>query len=89
MRDLSNYDKRPFTRVSTSSSDCQVGWLEIVRRLSPLTTPHRCLLCIECYPGVIVDAVRAAVVEGLKPRRVFDTRDFIKDAQTIDKLQNS
>ena len=86
MRELSNYDKHPFTRVSTSSSDCQVGWLEILRRLRPLTTARRCLLCIECYPGVFVDAVRAAVVEGLKPRRVFDTRDFFKDAQTINDL---
>ena len=81
----SNYDKAPFTPAGPASS-CEVGWTSIVERLAGLRTRRRCVLVVECYPGVDVEGVRKALTEGLRPRLVVDARQAFKDPAEIERL---
>ena len=81
----SNYDKAPFTAVGPASA-CEVGWPAIVQRLRPLAKRPRCVLAVECYPGVDVDSVRRALAEGLGPALVIDARQAYKDASEIERM---
>jgi mannose-6-phosphate isomerase class I len=85
MERRSNYDKSPFTQVGPASA-CDLGWPAIVERLRPLGTRSRCVLAVECYPGVEVDAVRRALAEGLSPALVIDARQAYKDGSEIERL---
>ena len=81
----SNYDKTPFTPVGPASS-CEVGWTSILERLAGLRTRPRCVLVVECYPGVDVDGVRKALTEGLRPALVVDARQAFKDPAEVERL---
>src|SRR5512140_1416135 len=80
-----NYDKEPFTPVGPASA-CDTGWSAIVQRLRPLAKRRRCVLAVECYPGVDVDAVRRALAEGLAPALVIDARQAYKDGSEIERI---
>ncbi len=59
----SNYDKYP-TIPAGPEGACHVGWSAIIERLQGLRSRPRCILVVECYPGVRVDEVRRAFTEG-------------------------
>lgn len=80
-----HYDKQPFTAVGPSSA-CEVGWTAIVERLQGLRSRRRCVLTVECYPGVHVDEVRRAFSEGLRPVLVVDVRQAYRDAAEIERM---
>ena len=80
-----NYDKRPFVPVGPTSA-CEVGWAPILERLQGLRSRSRCVLAVECYPGVHVDEVRSALTDGLRPALVVDARQAYKDAAEIERL---
>src|SRR5512139_1449620 len=80
-----SYDKAPFVPVGPASA-CDVGWPAVVERLRPLAKRRRCVLAVECYPGVDVDAVRRALAEGLAPALVVDARRAYKDGSEIERL---
>jgi mannose-6-phosphate isomerase class I len=82
----SNYDKLPFTPVGPSSSSCEVGWTSIAERLGGLRSRRRCVLVVECYPGVDVDGVRRALTEGLRPVLVVDARQALKDPAEVERM---
>ena len=79
------YDKRPFTHAGPASA-CEIGWKAIVERLSGLRSRPRCVLTVECYPGVHLDEVRRALAEGLRPALVVDVRQAYKDANEVDRM---
>jgi mannose-6-phosphate isomerase class I len=79
------YDKQPFTPVGSSAA-CEIGWKAIVERLQGLRTRRRCVLTVECYPGVQLDEVRKAFSEGLRPALVVDVRQAYKDAAEIERM---
>ena len=79
----SNYDKHPVTPVDVESA-CQVGWTAITERLRGLRTRTRCVLVVECYPGVRVDEVKQAFTEGLGPTLVVDARQAYRHAGEIE-----
>jgi len=81
----SNYDKQPCTAVGPAAF-CDVGWPAIVDRLRGLKTRRRCVLACECYPGVAVDEVRKALVEGLGPAQIFDTRQAYRHGPDIERM---
>jgi mannose-6-phosphate isomerase class I len=68
------------------ASGCDVGWKTIVERLRGLRSRPRCVLTVECYPGVDVDGVRKALAEGLRPVLVVDARQAYKDASEIERM---
>jgi mannose-6-phosphate isomerase class I len=79
------YDRQPFTPAGPASA-CDVGWRAIVERLQGLRSRRRCVLTVECYPGVHVDEVRRAFSEGLRPVLVVDVRQAYKDGAEIERL---
>jgi mannose-6-phosphate isomerase class I len=80
-----NYDKRPSTPVGPSSL-CEVGWPAITARLRGLRSRRRCVVAVECYPGVHVDEVRNALTEGLRPALVVDVRQAYRDGAEIERM---
>jgi mannose-6-phosphate isomerase class I len=60
----SNYDKQPIIQISGDDSACQTGWPAIVdlagRRIA---VAGRIVVAAECYPGVNIEEVRAALAE--------------------------
>jgi len=81
----SRYDKTPFTPVGPASA-CTVGWPAIVERLAGVRSRPRCVLVVECYPGVDVDAVRKALTDGLRPALVVDARQAFKDPAEVERV---
>jgi mannose-6-phosphate isomerase class I len=80
-----NYDKYPTTPVDGEGA-CHVGWEAITERLRGLRTRSRCILVVECYPGVRVDEVKQALTEGLGPSLVVDARQAYRHATEIESL---
>jgi hypothetical protein len=79
------YDKQPFTPAGPANA-CESGWKAIVERLQGLRSRPRCVLTVECYPGVHLDEVRRALSEGLRPVLVVDVRQAYKDANEVDRM---
>ena len=86
MAERSTFDKFPCVRVAPSSAGCQVGWPEIIERLQGVSTGDRCILTVECYPGVFLEEVERALSEGLKPARIVRTADYLKPAEEIQRM---
>src|ERR1700687_3540840 len=82
----SNYDKFPYISVTERTSDRQVGWHEIGQRLGGALPGSRAVLCVECYPGVFLEGVEAALVQQLNPRLVICSASCFKNPQDIDAL---
>ena len=80
-----SYDKRPFVPVGPASA-CEVGWPAITARLQGLRSRRRCVVAVECYPGVQVDEVRKALTEGLRPVLVVDVRQAYRDGAEIERM---
>jgi mannose-6-phosphate isomerase class I len=81
----SRYDKAPFVPAG-DERDCHVGWARIVERLAEVRSRARCVLVVECYPGVEVDGVRRALTEGLRPALVVDARQAFKEPAEIERM---
>ena len=86
MSPRSNYDKYPCTPVSTSATQCWVGWRNIVDRFKPSSVESRCTLTVECYPGTFERSIKDALVEGLRPTEVVYTPDLLKRPDCVDKM---
>ena len=81
----SRYDKSPFTPVGRGSA-CDVGWAAIAERLRALGTRARCVLAVECYPGVDVDDLLRALSEALVPALRVDARRLYRDAAAVEAM---
>jgi len=82
----SNYDKYPYIPVSSSSSDCWVGWPEITRHLAGYATQSGCVLCVDCYPGAFEGLIQKALEESLRPVQVISTAQLLRPAREIDHM---
>lgn len=80
----SNYDKYPCIPVSSSKSECWVGWPEILERLRESSGQSCCVLCVECYPGAFESLIRDTLVEGLRPQAVIYAPDLLKPPHEVD-----
>jgi mannose-6-phosphate isomerase class I len=81
----SNYDKRPVVPAGPQAG-CHVGWAAITDRLQGLRTRTRCVLVVECYPGVRVDEVKRVFTEGLGPSLVVDARQAYRHGSDVERL---
>ena len=84
----SNYDKYPYVAITTSASQCWVGWPKIIDRLKPLSAEQRCVLAVECYPGTFEGTIKQALLEGLCPAEVIYTPDLLKPGNCVDRILN-
>jgi len=82
----SNYDKFPCVPVSSSASQCWVGWQEIVGRLKRAVFQQRCVICVDCYPGVFENQISQTLKEGLRPAETIYTPGLLKPANCIDNM---
>lgn len=81
------YDKAPFIPVEPDASACDVGWPAIVERLRDrVAEARRCVVAVECYPGVLTDDVGQALAEGLAPTLRVTTGEGFKRPEEIDRL---
>src|ERR1700722_936714 len=73
----SNYEKFPFVEVGPAE-ECSAGWDAIAARLASHLQEEHHAICVECYPGVSIEAV----VEGLHSRlgktEIFLSQDCLK-----------
>ena len=63
--------------------------LDHVERLEGLRSRRRCVVAVECYPGVHVDEVKKAFGEGLRPALVVDARQAFKDPAEVERLDTN
>jgi mannose-6-phosphate isomerase class I len=89
MTSPSNYDKFPVVPVSTAASGCEVGWNAIVAAINRHLrgvgqNATRKILCFECYPGVFIQPVEQAMIEGLHPTLTIRTGELFKSSREVD-----
>ena len=66
------YDKAPFIAVGTAE-ECLAGWAAIGSALDSAAGP----ICIECYPGVLLDEVQRALAEHMPEWQVVVAGDAL------------
>ena len=77
MAHRSNYDKFPFVPCGPAG-ECAVGWDEITARMG-----RGKIVCVECYPGVLVERLVTELGQRMQPVRVFLASDGYKAAAEI------
>jgi mannose-6-phosphate isomerase class I len=79
------YDKFPFIAVSASEKDCIVGWTQIADSIrSSLPAPSG-IVCVECYPGVLLKDLYQDLAKSLAPCRVIKAEDYYLSEQEIEE----
>ncbi len=81
MTRLSNYDKFPFVSLGLEQ-ECSVGWEAISAQLTPHLQPHS-VLCVECYPGVFVDQIRAGMLSAFPGSKVLLSEECLKTRRKL------
>ena len=79
------YDKQPYIPVSSSGEECARGWAAIGRMLRDSAGVQRRRICVECYPGVLVEEVRSELIAQLQPALVISSEDFLQPAETLSR----
>lgn len=85
-----NYDKFPAVNVA-HAGDCRRGWDEIAGTLTVaasagLSVQPRWLVAIECYPGVNIDEIIAALRPRLQASRWILSQEVFKPEPEIDRM---
>jgi len=83
---ISNYDKFPAVAVLNTDA-CEQGWDDICTRLRQATDiKERCVIAVECYPGLHDDEITAALQRGLPAAHWLLSADAFKMPAEIDAL---
>ncbi|MGA7340126.1 MAG: class I mannose-6-phosphate isomerase [Terracidiphilus sp.] len=80
----SNYDKFPAVAAGPAE-ECSVGWQAIAARLQPHLRERR-VLCVECYPGVLVRAAMKEMSAHLRLPTVFFAEECLKSPEQLRAL---
>ncbi len=82
-----NYDKSPTVRITDNAEDCAASWPQVIAALRPaLRDRQRCVLAVECYPGVDLDEVQRELAAGLDPSAMLLASDALKTPQELERL---
>jgi mannose-6-phosphate isomerase class I len=66
------YDKFPYIRVSDDEADCRLGWSEIGAAIRDrITAARETTVCVECYPGTLLDPIVKNLSAELLPNQVL------------------
>lgn len=77
----SNFNKFPIIQIKNHT--CITGWEDILKELNT-NTPET--IAIECYPGVFINEVIAAVQEFLQPKLIINTIEVMKTENEISAM---
>lgn len=94
----STYDKFPVVTVSEDASLCHVGWdaigahinallvskLNDQKRAADESLTARQIICVECYPGVFVEQIKAALGNQLSSAHIIDVAAYYKHPHEIE-----
>jgi mannose-6-phosphate isomerase class I len=81
------YDKQPYIAVSSDNGDCHVGWDAIGEMLRASIVGERCIVCVECYPGVLETEVSNRLNAAVKPQLLISTEDcFLPPAELQSRI---
>lgn len=82
-----NYDKHPHVTVSGMEDQCWTGWERIIATLSAhLKAKAGKVLAIECYVGVSVEEIIAAIRAHLPVAPIFEASDAWLETDEIERL---
>jgi mannose-6-phosphate isomerase class I len=84
-----NYDTAPFIAVKGHESSCQSGWAgicETIRQAVKTRAKTKTVIAVECYSGVLVEEVLAAIREHLKPDVLLESQTAFLPPAAIDQL---
>jgi len=79
------YDRHPFIPVSSDDQDCCKGWEDIGVLLRDTLSAECRMVCVECYPGVFVDEVRARLAAIFSPSRIVATEELLLSPDELEK----
>ena len=80
------YDKTPYLQVTEQDTDCTQGWPAVAEVIRCSLPAGAGLVCIECYPGVILDELSSSLQKELGPHRQLFAEDWYLSSDEIDKL---
>jgi mannose-6-phosphate isomerase class I len=85
-RALTAYDRFPVQRVTAHDRDCAEGWADVLAVVSARArVSQRCVVAVECYPGVFVGEVRDAFAAALAPALVVDAEEALAPADELER----
>jgi mannose-6-phosphate isomerase class I len=70
------YDKFPFVAVSDAREDCLVGWAAIAAAIRSRVAQDAGVVCLECYPGVLLDSLCAGLSREFHSARIIRAEDY-------------
>jgi mannose-6-phosphate isomerase class I len=73
----SNYDKYPYVPCGAAEK-CATGWQSVAQRLQGAG-----VVCVECYPGVLVEDVERELTPRLLPAKIFRAAEAYKSVADI------
>jgi mannose-6-phosphate isomerase class I len=79
------YNKKPFVAVSADADLCTVGWDAIAARLRS-RLGQRTVVCVECYPGVLLDELRQSLAARLQPDLMLKPETAFRSTEYIDGM---
>jgi mannose-6-phosphate isomerase class I len=82
----SAYEKYPVLQITSDSADCAQGWPEVLATLGATVRQHeRCVVAVECYPGVDISELRAAFEGALRPVLSLAAQAALHDAEVLEE----
>ncbi len=82
----SAYDKNPYIPVSENRAACSLGWPAILERLLERLPATHGVICLECYPGILVDEIETALRSYAPSCGIVRTADCLKPSTEIDRM---
>ena len=80
------YDRYPVHQVTSSADDCLEGWGDAAAAVAARARLNsRCVVAVECYPGVFVEEVRAAFEAGLAPDVAVDAEEAFLPSEELER----
>jgi mannose-6-phosphate isomerase class I len=80
------YDKAPYVAVSAADGECSTGWSQILPRIGAAVKAGHFVVCVECYPGVVVREIAGAMTEALHPALTLLAEDYFHRADVLERV---
>jgi mannose-6-phosphate isomerase class I len=73
--------------VTTAAADCREGWREVLETMGARARQQaRCVVAVECYPGVDTTALRAALAACLAPDASIEPEEALRSSEELERM---